>query len=166
MVRDSSVDSYYKCIEEGIITGRQIEVLNLIRSSPMRTDREYADLLGVDDPNYVRPRRKELFDLGLVIDGGKRLCSVTGRTVYVWKWNNEISFEDVLDNQKVLTEYVNECVVNGVITRTIVSKSFMEVLGKAMVYVETFGIKRKDIKLKHAVYDGGVYRVIITRGKK
>lgn len=166
MVRDTSIDSYYRCVDEGIVTGRQLEVLDWVRDTPLRTDRELAVLLGVDDPNYVRPRRKELVDLGLVVDAGKRVCSVTGRKVYVWKWNTEISFDEVLDRQRVITEYVTERVIDGKLTRIIVSKSLMEAIGKAMVYVETYGIKRKGLVLKHAVFDKGVYRIIITRGKK
>jgi hypothetical protein len=173
MIRDTSIDSYYRCVAEGIVTGRQVEVLDLIIATPMRTDREYAELLGVDDPNYVRPRRKELVDLGLITHAGKRVCSVTGRRVYVWKWDNTITFAKVLDNQRVITEYATERIIDGVITRTIVSMSLMEVVAKAMLYVEIYGIKRKGLILKEAapVYkkDGrfaGVYKAIITREKK
>lgn len=49
------------------------------------SDREVASHLGFRDPNMVRPRRKELFDLGLLYAFSKRSCKITGKTVITWK---------------------------------------------------------------------------------
>lgn len=38
-----------------------------------------------NDPNHVRPKLNALVELGLVESAGKRTCSVSRQTVYVWR---------------------------------------------------------------------------------
>jgi predicted transcriptional regulator len=56
-------------------------VLKAYSKHPHWTDFMIAKLaLGFDDPNKVRPRRKDLEDDGLVAFDGKRTCDVTHET--------------------------------------------------------------------------------------
>ena len=48
------------------------------------TDQEITKLLNQSDPNYVRPRRRELVKKGIVFDVGKRECTVTHETSTIW----------------------------------------------------------------------------------
>jgi len=49
------------------------------------TDRELAKYLELSDPNNVRPRRFELMEAGLIIEAGKRKCTISDRTALTWK---------------------------------------------------------------------------------
>ena len=64
---------------------RQDEVYFALQTLGIATDWEITKALGRNDPNYVRPRRKELYDLGLIRAVGKRPCTITKRTVLVWE---------------------------------------------------------------------------------
>lgn len=81
MVRDTSILSY---IQEQPLGERQIAVLHLIEQHPNSTDRELTELGGYNDPNQLRPRRKELLDYNLIEATGKRKCSITNKLCYVW----------------------------------------------------------------------------------
>ena len=84
MIRQSSLQSYLYIADS--LSERQAKVYNcvLVNECDM-TDREIADALGFPDPNAVRPRRKELVDMGLLSESDKRCCAVTGKTVLTWK---------------------------------------------------------------------------------
>ena len=76
MVRDTSLKAYDNHMEE---------VLEAIRSYPLMTGREYATIiLGYDDMNIVRPRITDLKNAEFIIEVGKRECSCSGRSAYVW----------------------------------------------------------------------------------
>lgn len=85
MVRDTSIKTYYQILDEGILGERQVEVYELLYQKPNLTDREITAELHQVDPNYTRPRRKELLDMGLIESSGKRQCSITHREVYQWR---------------------------------------------------------------------------------
>ena len=59
-------------------------VLKSLRFLGEASDREITKLLGVSDPNFVRPRRRELVKLGVVVESDKRVCRVSGKRVIVW----------------------------------------------------------------------------------
>ena len=63
---------------------RQAVILRVITLYGPITDKEIAERLTVPDPNYVRPRRFELVDAGLVEAHGKRRCRCTGKTSIAW----------------------------------------------------------------------------------
>jgi len=81
-VRDTSIKAYHEIYDLG---QRQRLILNLIASNPDKTDRELCKIMGVTDPNFIRPRRKELLDKSFIIESGKRVCTVTGKTCYIWR---------------------------------------------------------------------------------
>ncbi len=83
-MRSTSLKAYEELKDSGQISERHLIILNVLYQSGGYTDWEIARKLGKTDPNYCRPRRKELFDLHLVQDFGKRTCSVTGKTAHVW----------------------------------------------------------------------------------
>lgn len=84
-VRDTSLKAYDEIQEEGIYDSRMEEVLNAIREVPLMTGREYATIvLGYDDMNIVRPRITDLKTAGYIIEFGKRKCSCSGRSAYIW----------------------------------------------------------------------------------
>ena len=84
MVRETSIKAYYELRDSGIIGKREGKVLRAILDNPNSTDREIAHILGYSDPNKVRPRRKGLFDLGIVADAGKRSCTISNKNAHIW----------------------------------------------------------------------------------
>jgi hypothetical protein len=48
------------------------------------TDLEVAKSMGYADPNMVRPRRNELVKKGLLRQGEKRHCSISGKLALTW----------------------------------------------------------------------------------
>ena len=73
------------------ISNRHNLILEVLRRCGAFTDYEIARVLGKSDPNFVRPRRRELVKMGLVFKAGKRECSVTRKLANVWligSWNN------------------------------------------------------------------------------
>lgn len=81
-IQQTSIDSYHSIPNLG---EKQQSVLIAINGNPDKTDRELTKIMGFQDPNNVRPRRKDLVDLGLVVCSGERKCSVTGKTVMTWR---------------------------------------------------------------------------------
>lgn len=83
MIQDTSLLSWVEL--QPSLGERQAEVYHALQQLGNATDVEIAHHLGHLDPNYVRPRRKELLDLGVVRAAEKRPCKITGRTVYAWE---------------------------------------------------------------------------------
>lgn len=88
-MRDTSLQAYMEIQALGLVNTNRERVLRAVAENPDSTDRELALILGEEDPNRVRPRRKELFDLKLVIEAGKKVCSVSGREAYTWRINTD-----------------------------------------------------------------------------
>lgn len=84
-VQDMSIKSYHELLEEGAIGEGQRVVWEYLARNADQTDREVARGLGFQDPNATRPRRNELMHLGVVVEAGKRKCSVSGKTASVWR---------------------------------------------------------------------------------
>lgn len=164
-MRDTSLETYKQLREEGVLGSREIEVLEAIRDNPMQTDQELTEILGYDDPNVVRPRRKALYDYKVITDCGKKKCSITGRKAYTWIWNNQIDLATIINNQRELAELKNDVAFHEVLVRTIKSKSLMEAVAKAMKFVNDYPIKDNDVILKQAYFHNGIYIIRITRTK-
>lgn len=96
-VLDTSKESYKKLNTSGEISNRQQEYINILRNvGKPSTDQEITRTAGYKDPNYFRPRRKELYDMGLIIRGDKRKCRITNRTVYTWYLKNDMEVFNVM----------------------------------------------------------------------
>ena len=83
-VRDTSLDAYHDPVNREKLGRCQVIVLECLEKYPDSTDREISWKTGLAI-NNVTGRRNELVDLGLVEENGKRVCSISGRTVYQWR---------------------------------------------------------------------------------
>lgn len=83
MIQQTSINSFIEC--QIYLSDAQNEVYNYLKRCDESTDREICEGLGYSDPNKIRPRRFELVELGLVSEGAKRKCAITGKTVLTWK---------------------------------------------------------------------------------
>lgn len=84
-VADTSRESYKELVETDKLSERHQEYIDVLSSlSEPSTDQEVTRAANHIDPNYFRPRRKELFDLGMVMRGQKRRCKITNKKVYTW----------------------------------------------------------------------------------
>ena len=82
MIQDSSLEIFLKKVYPNITT-RQRPVLHYLWNvGRARTNEEIKTALGVPI-NHITGRVKELRDLGLVIDAGRRRCEITGNNVHV-----------------------------------------------------------------------------------
>ena len=81
-VRETSKQAYKELLDE--LGERQRLVLAVIQKYPGMTDRELTRLLNVSDPNFVRPRRNELVKMGWVVEGDKKVCSISRKKVLTW----------------------------------------------------------------------------------
>jgi hypothetical protein len=82
-MRDTSLLAYQDLKPK--LGDKQQSVLILIHAHPDCTDLELTYKMGYTDPNKVRPRRKELLDYGLIVESGKRRCSVSGKLALTWR---------------------------------------------------------------------------------
>ena len=83
-VRTTSIEAYKRLKEEGKDITNEEKVYLAIKIQPNMTDSEIAMVLGFDDRNQVRPRRKSLLDQGLIHSTGTRSCLMTGRECLTW----------------------------------------------------------------------------------
>lgn len=82
-MQTTSLNSYYREVKPTLGV-RQETVYNAMRTREDWTNSELAAYL--DWPiNTVCPRCHELRKAGLVVEGGKRICAVTGRRVIAWR---------------------------------------------------------------------------------
>ena len=89
MVRDTSIKTYRELEAEGVLSEGHHRVVLALKNLGEATDQEIKEYLKEKDPNTVRPRRKELTDLYIVMEAGKRKCLITNRLAYVWKLRDE-----------------------------------------------------------------------------
>lgn len=88
MVRQTSLLAFRDLCDRGVVSERQREVYSALVKLGCATDWELTKFLCRDDPNYVRPRRNELLNMGLITGRRKRQCIVTGRTAIEWEVQN------------------------------------------------------------------------------
>ena len=95
-VRDTSITTYKDLINEDKLSDRQLDVIHALEILEIATDSEITSFWGYSDPNIIRPRRKELLDLGIICEAGKKVCTKTGRLAYLWCLNQG----DIVKHQK------------------------------------------------------------------
>lgn len=160
-VRLTSVVCYHDLVSEGFVGDRQAVVYDMLKSFPGRTDRELAELLFDDDPNMVRPRRKELVDMGLVEELPKRKCSVSGRMALTWR------VKDVTTWGLVNGSHPKDCVGDdGFVYRRVVHKNCMVFVLKIVQYFLDFNPKKYKTVMDSCGFEGGVYKAVIRRVDK
>ena len=87
-VTDTSLLSYFEVVNDLEMQTRESKVFDAIRRFPDLTDSELTLRLGFIIPNMVRPRRKELYNKGLIMCSGKRRCTITNRVCMIWRVKN------------------------------------------------------------------------------
>jgi hypothetical protein len=102
--RPTSIVTYHQIIEEGLVSHRQSEVLKAIHDSGPATDSMLTTILGFRDPNMVRPRRKELLDMGIIEKAKIDLDPMTARTVLWWRVKTVITL-----NQDRASSHPSKC---------------------------------------------------------
>lgn len=80
-VRSTSRQAYSQIVP--FLGDKQAQVLGLLRDSEPLSNSEIAKMLGWEI-NRVTPRIKELRNMKLVAEMGRRRCHVTGMNVLVW----------------------------------------------------------------------------------
>lgn len=86
MIRDTSLNAYEEIILEKLICEQQIKVIEYLSKNPDSTDKEISVNTRINI-NAITGRRNELTEMGIVLEDGKRKCSITGRLAYQWKLN-------------------------------------------------------------------------------
>lgn len=83
MVRQTSIDSFMSLTKT--LSSRQQLIYEYFKDYLVpATDMEICRANNISDTNFLRPRRHELFKLGLLREGEKRHCTVTGRLAMTW----------------------------------------------------------------------------------
>lgn len=83
MIQDTSRSAYREIKKKGL-GERQRVVLDVIRYLKNPTNSEISKFMGIPI-NTITPRTNELVKLGKVIQGLKRTCNVSGKTVLTWR---------------------------------------------------------------------------------
>lgn len=88
-VRETSIEAFHSIQPK--LKGRRRMVFNAIvvlqqyGALGAPTDLEIAQECHFRDPNRVRPRRRELVQMGIIEEAGKRECSVSHQNVLTWR---------------------------------------------------------------------------------
>lgn len=83
MIQDTSRIAYREIKKKGL-GERQRAVLDVIGYLKNPTNSEISKFMGIPI-NAITPRTNELVKHGRVIQGLKRTCQVTGKTVLTWR---------------------------------------------------------------------------------
>jgi len=84
MTQMTSIKSYYE-LTVNTLGALQKKVLSVLEKFPNgATDREIIDYLQIEG-NSVRPRRFELWKKGIIEQGKKRKCYISGKLALTWK---------------------------------------------------------------------------------
>lgn len=136
---------------------RHLIVLYGIEALPNCTDYELTKAFGRSDPNFIRPRRNELYKMGMIRQTGVRQCNVTGRLSATWDIKrNEVldkmvSYKEVFKLDNETDKLTVEDVISGFAMAVIKSEPkpitehnkqrvsmFVELSGKTKVWKPTY----------------------------
>lgn len=86
MVRQTSIDVFHKIKDQGLVGRMQFLVYEIIFEKGPMTGGEVVAILtgGRGITSQARSRINELVKVGLVVEVGKRKCSVTGQVALLW----------------------------------------------------------------------------------
>lgn len=109
-VRDTSLLSYFDLVDKGVIDAREGEIFSLLSKTPDLTDNEMVKALNYKDRNELSPARWRLLKQNILQSNGKRLCSITKRTVYQWRINKDVKVvvKQKEDNEQNIDESIKE----------------------------------------------------------
>lgn len=87
MARRTSIDTYYKIKNEGLLSRRRLQVYEILfQHGPMTSGELYKKRkisFDIENSNS-RSRLTELRDMGCVVELGEKKCSITGRNCILW----------------------------------------------------------------------------------
>ncbi len=86
MIQDTSRIAYYTEIKP-TVQPREAYVLSAYTQKEHYTNSELSDFLSIPI-NTVTPRVNSLVKKGILREGGKRYCGITGRKAIAWELNN------------------------------------------------------------------------------
>lgn len=84
MRRETSINAYHDLVQSGAINDMQREIMVAFLESPKSTDSEISVKYDIKI-NVVTARRNELVVQGVMIDEGKRACSISNRLAHEWR---------------------------------------------------------------------------------
>lgn len=92
MTRQTSIDAFRQIQESGVLGKYQFMIYNALFEAGPLTSMEVTVQCGRsgNDVRSISPRMAELRDMGLIIEVGKKQCSITGRTVLAWDVTSKI----------------------------------------------------------------------------
>lgn len=91
MTRETSIETYNKIVNNGLISKKRMEVYKALYESGAMTSRELFALKGWD--TNQSGRFTELQESGVIKEVGIRSCKVTGNTAVVWATTNNLPVE-------------------------------------------------------------------------
>jgi len=169
MVRLTSIVTYYELKDEGYISERADLVYKTILENPDSTDREISELLGFEDPNNIRPRRRELAEMKLISENGKRTCSISKRTSLIWKANKETDWHYIrIFKEPKKRETNKEYERADIIIRPFITNSLTKSTALIIQYFQEYPHKKYGTQLNYHLFDKekGVYIAEVKRKKE
>ena len=81
--RQTSIDCFNEIRENGLLSGRRLEVYEaILKNAPCTTNEALQDVYS--GSHGVGSRTTELRDVGVIYEKGEKKCSITGRNVIEW----------------------------------------------------------------------------------
>ena len=74
----------YEEVKNKDLSLRYERIIESLRYYGAMTDREICNVLRYKDPNKVRPRRNELVKMGVLVEFGIRICSISRKKAIMW----------------------------------------------------------------------------------
>ena len=119
MTRQTSIDTYIKVQESGLLSRRRFQVYDvLFHNGPLSQTETHAHIKDAATLHSVGPRFAELKKMGVIIEVGTRRCSITGENVYVWDVTDKlpVKFERKIARKAMKSQLLQKIAgVGGVI---------------------------------------------------
>ena len=88
MIRETSIEAFNKIKENGLLSVRRMQVYEVLFHDGPLTQNEAHKLLwklGIrTEKQSITPRFNELYQVGVIKEVGKKVCSVTGNNCILW----------------------------------------------------------------------------------
>ena len=92
MKRETSIETYYKIKDEGLLSDLRFEVYETLFNYGPLTQMELCRKISHpfrQDRSYM-PRFAELKNMQVIAEAGERVCQITGRNVLIWDVTNKL----------------------------------------------------------------------------
>lgn len=91
MIRQTSIEVYREIEASGILSHRRWEVYSALYKNGPLTRNEIAPFVNI--PGYhsnISARLTELREMGIVMEVGEKLCSMTGNSIILWDVTDQL----------------------------------------------------------------------------